>query len=132
MKVREAERQLEEERDRERTLQREINSLNLELNSKKAEVGVSAEQSDRVKWLNDELAKKQAELAVIQRDYRDALSAPMPVAGENQSPNVAKFEKELAEIKQMILEQKQPQKISDLMSDLDEVSKDFDTNRAEV
>ena len=70
-RIQEIEEELENEAHKKRQLERDINELSLQINSNKA--AGSKEESQRVGWLREELAKKQMEIQSAQRQYKELL-----------------------------------------------------------
>lgn len=62
---------LDQENQKKRQLEREINELSLQINSQKA--AGAKEESQRVQWLREELTKKQVEVNNAQRQYKEIL-----------------------------------------------------------
>ena len=56
-----------------RQLERDINELNLQISTHKSASGGRQEESQRVGWLREELAKKQVEISSAQRQYKELL-----------------------------------------------------------
>lgn len=71
-KISDIEEELEAENSKKKLLEREINELGLQINSQKA-AGNGKEESQRVGWLREELAKKQIEISSAQRQYKELL-----------------------------------------------------------
>ena len=84
------EKDTDSERTKKRQLEREINELNIQLNSQKI-AGTSAEDSTRTKWLRDEIAKKQSEIQSAQRSYKDLIESKFDEV-QKYSPKAKKSE----------------------------------------
>ena len=110
-KVQEVEEELEGEHSKKRQLEREINDLSIQINTQKA-VG-ARDESQRVVWLREELAKKQVEVSNAQRQYKELLEqkfegvyrSPGKQAARGASSdnmNILKLEHEMKQIKEML------------------------------
>ena len=110
-KVQEVEEELEGEHSKKRQLEREINDLSIQINTQKA-VG-TRDESQRVVWLREELAKKQVEVSNAQRQYKELLEqkfegvyrSPGKQAARGASSdnmNMLKLEHEMKQIKEML------------------------------
>ena len=110
-RIQEIEEELENEAHKKRQLERDINELSLQINSNKA--AGSKEESQRVGWLREELAKKQMEIQSAQRQYKELLEqkfegahvSPSKTAARGPSAdlNVMKLEHDMKQIKEMLL-----------------------------
>jgi chromosome segregation ATPase len=111
-RIQEIEEELENEAHKKRQLERDINELSLQINSQKA--AGSKEESQRVGWLREELAKKQMEIQSAQRQYKELLEqkfegahvSPSKTAARGPSAdlNVMKLEHDMKQIKEMLLQ----------------------------
>ena len=109
-KIAEIEEELEIESQKKRLLEREINELSIQINTQK--VAGNKDESQRVGWLREELAKKAVEISNAQRDYKQLLeqkfegvySSPSKIAarGASDNINVHKLEHEMKQIKDML------------------------------
>lgn len=115
------ERELEGERARKRTAEREINEINLQINHKRMSgtAGASTESS-RMQFLREEIAKKQVQISTVQREYKSLLEqrtesvlnssnahvqgSPPPRSAAADQANMHKLEEEMTEIKAMLNE----------------------------
>ena len=64
-KIAEIEEELETEQSKKRQLERDINELSIQMNTQKA--AGNKDESQRVVWLREELAKKNVEVTNAQR-----------------------------------------------------------------
>lgn len=108
-KIAEIEEELEAEAAKKRQLERDINELSLQINSQRAAGG--KEESQRVGWLREELAKKQLEIQGAQRQYKELLEQKLEISpskmaakGPSADLNVQKLEHEMKSIKEMLLQ----------------------------
>ena len=62
---------MEQEHAKKRQMERDINELSLQINAHKA--AGAKDESQRVSWLREELAKKQLEVNNAQRQYKEVL-----------------------------------------------------------
>lgn len=69
--LQELEADLEQEHAKKRQMERDINELSLQINAHKA--AGAKDESQRVSWLREELAKKQLEVNNAQRQYKEVL-----------------------------------------------------------
>ena len=71
-RVKELERELEDERARKRTAERQVNELNLQISQNKLS-STGQQETSRMQFLREEIAKKQVQIATVQREYRAVL-----------------------------------------------------------
>lgn len=69
-KIDELEREVEGERAKKRTAERELSELNIQINQKKL---LGGQESSKVQWLRDEIVKKNTQLAAANREYKQVL-----------------------------------------------------------
>ena len=112
--IEQLEQELEGERARKRAAEREINELNLQISQNKLS-GTGQQETSRMQFLREEIAKKQVQISTVQREYRSLLeqrtelammgpstlqSSPPPrAAGADQMSNIGRLENEMAEIR---------------------------------
>ncbi|CDW77582.1 ww domain containing protein [Stylonychia lemnae] len=107
-KIQSYEEDLDNEKSKKRQLERDINELNIQLNSKKA-IG---DDSQRVQYIKDEISKKQVEIQQAQRQYKDLIeskfdnfSSISPPKNEvKDNANIQKLEQEMKQIKELLMQ----------------------------
>ena len=57
---------------RKRTAERELNELNLQINQNKLS-GSDQQETSRMQFLREEIAKKQVQISTVTREYKNAL-----------------------------------------------------------
>ena len=102
-KIAEIEEELEAENKKKRQLERDINELSIQIATQKAAGG--KDESQRIVWLREELAKKQVEIQNHQRQYKEMLenrfdhnqrTSPSKVAAPaSENINMMKLEHEM-------------------------------------
>lgn len=101
-KIEETEIEVENEKSKKRQIEREINELNIQINSQK--VSGAKEESQRIVWMREEIAKKQIEINSAQRQYKDLIdnkfdieSSPVRSSGLSRGDNqsILKLEQEM-------------------------------------
>lgn len=137
--IEQLEHELEGERARKRTAEREINELNLQISQNKLS-GTGKQETSRMQFLREEIAKKQVQISTVQREYRNLLeqrtelaimgpnqSSPPPrSAGADQGYNLNRLENEMSEIRSMLNDyglkskNQNAQRLSDLLRDVEE------------
>ena len=109
-KIQEIEEELEGENTKKRQLERDINELSIQINAQKAG-GSGKDESQRVGWLREELAKKQVDITSAQRQYKELLEqkfegtyspSKQAARGPQESLNVLKLEQEMKQIKDIL------------------------------
>lgn len=112
-KIDEFERELEGERVRKRTLEREINELTLQVNHKRL-AGVGSSETSRMQFLKEEINKKQIQISAAQREYKTLLEqrtdsilnplqgSPPPRSAAADASNLQKLEQEMRAVKEML------------------------------
>ena len=111
-KIAEIEEELEAENKKKRQLERDINELSIQIATQKAVGG--KDESQRIVWLREELAKKQVEIQNHQRQYKEMLenrfdhnhnqrTSPSKVAAPaSENINMMKLEHEMKQIKELL------------------------------
>ena len=73
----------EDAKNKNRQLEREINELNIQLQSNRVAAGGDLQENDpRIQQLREEIARKNLEISQVQREYKTLLENP-PVPQQN-------------------------------------------------
>jgi len=69
-KIDELERELEAERSKKRTAERELSEINIQANQKKL---IGGQESSKIQWLREELVKKNTQIQAANREHKQVL-----------------------------------------------------------
>ena len=122
-KVSELELELESERAKKRQIDREISEMQIHQNTQ--------QETSRTQWLKEEIVKKNAQIASANRELRSMMETRE--AAPRSADNLQRLESELMEIKHMLADVGQRNKIPNILEQFsDENSQPFDNSQDQI